>query len=71
MLPKAFLVLISMVVVVSIVFGFIIWRQTIRFEKKALSYKQKKDEYLRYLEEEARKARALRNADPEGNMDSN
>lgn len=71
MLPKAFLVLISMVVLVSIVFGFIIWRQTIRFERKASIYKQKKDEYLKNLEEEARKARAMRNSDPEGNPESN
>ncbi|MEN6350562.1 MAG: hypothetical protein ABFD08_14350 [Syntrophomonas sp.] len=71
MLPKAFLVLISMVVLVSIVFGFIIWRQTISFEKKASIYKQKKDEYLKNLEEEARKARAMRNSDPEGNPESN
>lgn len=67
MLPKAFLVLISMVVLVSIVFGFIIWRHTISFEKKASIYKQRKDEYLKNLEEEARKARAMRNSDPEGN----
>lgn len=71
MLPKAFLVLISMVVLVSIVFGFIIWRHTLSFEKKASIYKQRKDEYLRHLEEEARKARAMRNSDPEGNLDSN
>gem|GEM_PF-6454735 len=42
MLPKAFLVLISMVVLVSIVFGFIIWRHTISFEKKPPSTNREK-----------------------------
>lgn len=60
MLPKAFLVLVIMVVLVSLVFGFIIWKQTIRFQKKASLYKHKKDEYLKQLEE-AQKAETENN----------
>ncbi len=55
-MPKAFLVLVIMVVLVSLFFGLVIWRQTVRFEKKAADLKEKKEQYLQELEEEARQA---------------
>ncbi|HWP98355.1 MAG TPA: hypothetical protein VN426_16055 [Syntrophomonadaceae bacterium] len=52
-MPRAFLVLICIVVLVTVFFGLVIWKQTIRFEKKAAVFKQRKEEYLKELEEEA------------------
>lgn len=65
-MPIAFLVLIGIVVIVTVFFGLVIWRQTIRFEKKAAVFKQRKEEYLKELEEEeARRAEEARASDPE------
>lgn len=51
-MPKAFLVLVTMVVLVSLFFGLVIWRQTVKFEKKAAVLKEKKEQYLQELEEQ-------------------
>ena len=40
-MKMAFLILIGAVFIVSIFFGFLIWRQTIKFEKKAFVAKEK------------------------------
>jgi len=57
---KLYFILIGSVFIFSILFGIIIWRQTIKFEKKALVAKKAKEEYLRQLmleqEEEKRLA---------------
>ncbi|MEN6351481.1 MAG: hypothetical protein ABFD08_19075 [Syntrophomonas sp.] len=45
-----FLILIVVVFIVTIVFGILIWRQTIKIEKKALEAKMRKEEYLKQLE---------------------
>jgi predicted Holliday junction resolvase-like endonuclease len=47
-----FLIFIAVVFVITIIFGILIWRQTLVFEKKALAAKQRKDQYLKQLEEE-------------------
>lgn len=51
-MPKAFLVLVIMVVLVSLFFGLVIWRQTVKFERKAAILKEKKEQYLQELEDE-------------------
>ena len=57
---KLYFILIGSVFLFSILFAIIIWRQTIKFEKKALVAKQAKEEYLKQLmleqEEEKRLA---------------
>jgi predicted Holliday junction resolvase-like endonuclease len=53
-LKTGFLILIGIVLICSIFFGIMIWRQTVKFEKKALQAKKQKEEYLRKLEEEQR-----------------
>ena|GEM_PF-720015 len=59
-MQKLYFILIGSVFIFSILFGIIIWRQTIKFEKKALVAKKAKEEYLRQLmleqEEEKRLA---------------
>lgn len=57
---KLYFILIGSVFILSILFAIIIWRQTIKFEKKALAAKKAKEEYLAQLmleqEEERRQA---------------
>jgi predicted PurR-regulated permease PerM len=53
-LKTAFLILIGIVFVCTIVFAIVIWRQTVKFEKKARIAKKQKEEYLLKLEEEQR-----------------
>lgn len=64
-----FLILIGVVFVVTLVFGILIWRQTIKIEKKALEAKRRQAEYQKQLEmekeEELLKQRELeRQAEP-------
>ena len=53
-MKTAFLILIGIVFVCTIVFAIVIWRQTVKFEKKARIAKKQKEEYLLKLEEEQR-----------------
>ena len=59
-MQKLYFILIGSVFILSILFAIIIWRQTIKFEKKALVAKKAKEEYLKKLmleqEEEKRLA---------------
>ncbi len=59
-MQKLYFILIGSVFLLSILFAIIIWRQTIKFEKKALVAKKAKEEYLKQLmleqEEEKRLA---------------
>jgi predicted Holliday junction resolvase-like endonuclease len=48
-----FLVFVAAVFLITMIFGVLIWRQTIVFEKKALSAKQKKEAYLQQLQQES------------------
>lgn len=60
---KLYFILIGSVFILSILFAIIIWRQTIKFEKKALVAKQAKEEYLKQLmleQEEERRLAELR-----------
>lgn len=58
-MQKLYFILIVLVFVISLLFAVLIWRQTIKFEKKALAAKRAKEEYLNQLqlerEEEERK----------------
>lgn len=47
-----FLIFIAVVFIITIIFGVLIWRQTLVFEKKALAAKQRKEAYLEQLEKE-------------------
>jgi predicted Holliday junction resolvase-like endonuclease len=51
-----FLILIALVLMITLGFGLLIWRQTIKVEKKALAAKLKQKEY----EEELRRAAAAK-----------
>ena len=61
---KLYFILIGSVFILSILFAIVIWRQTIKFEKKARAAKQAKEEYLKQLmleqEEEERRLAELR-----------
>ncbi|MGI5920575.1 MAG: hypothetical protein ACOX6I_02460 [Syntrophomonadaceae bacterium] len=46
-----FLIFVAAVFLITIIFGVLIWRQTIIFERKALSAKHKREEYLRQTEQ--------------------
>lgn len=62
-MQKLYFILIGSVFILSILFAIIIWRQTIKFEKKALAAKQAKEEYLKQLmleQEEERRLAELR-----------
>lgn len=62
-MQKLYFILIGSVFILSILFAIIIWRQTIKFEKKALVAKQAKEEYLKQLmleQEEERRLAELR-----------
>lgn len=56
---KLYFILIGSVFILSILFAIIIWRQTIKFEKKALVAKQAKEEYLKQLMLEQEEERRL------------
>lgn len=45
-----FWIFIAVVFVITIIFGIVIWRQTLVFEKKAMAAKQRKEEYIKQLE---------------------
>jgi predicted PurR-regulated permease PerM len=45
-----FLIFVAAVFLITMIFGVLIWRQTIVFEKKALAAKQKKEAYLQQLQ---------------------
>ena len=47
-----FLILIGSVFILSITFAILIWRQLIKFEKKALAAKQRQKEHIRQFEVE-------------------
>lgn len=67
-MQKLYLILIASVFILSIVFAILIWKQTIKFEKKALEAKRAREKFLNQLklerekeeEEERRKAEELR-----------
>ena len=62
-MQKLYFILIGSVFILSILFAIIIWRQTIKFEKKALAAKQAKEQYLKQLmleQEEERRLAELR-----------
>ncbi len=42
-----FLILIGSVLIVTIIFAILIWRQSIKFEKKAQVAKQRLDDYIK------------------------
>lgn len=48
-MKTAFLILIGSVFLVGIVFGILIWRQTIKFEKKAFAAKIRLDKEIEEL----------------------
>ncbi|HZJ84784.1 MAG TPA: hypothetical protein VFD02_04420, partial [Syntrophomonadaceae bacterium] len=48
-MKTAFLILIGSVLIVGIVFGILIWRQTIKFEKKAFAAKMSLDKEIEEL----------------------
>lgn len=58
-METGFLVLIGIVFVVTIIFGIIIWKHSIKFEKKALILKQRKEAYIKELEQQQAKIEAL------------
>lgn len=58
-MQTGFIILIGIVLTVTIFFGIIIWRQTYKFEKKALVLKQRKEAYIKELELQQAKIEAL------------
>lgn len=54
-MQTAFLVLIGIVFVITIVFGILIWRQLIKFEKKALAAKKRQAELIAQMEKQGPK----------------
>ena len=58
-MQKLYFILIGSVFLLSILFAIIIWRQTIKFEKKALAAKKAKEEYLNQLRLEQEKTRKI------------
>lgn len=54
-----FMILIAIVFIVTIIFGIIIWKQSIKFEKKALVLKQRKEAYIKELEQQQARIEAL------------
>jgi len=50
----SFLVFIAFVLVSTLAFAVVLWRQLIKIEKKALAAKQQKEEYIQQLLEEKR-----------------
>jgi ABC-type protease/lipase transport system fused ATPase/permease subunit len=58
-----FLIFMAIVFIVTIIFGVLIWRQTLVFEKKALAAKQRKEAYLKQLEQEEQERQAAAEAE--------
>lgn len=54
-----FIILIAIVFIVTIFFGIVIWKQSIKFENKALVLKQRKEAYIKELELQQAKIEAL------------
>ncbi len=49
-IKTSFLILIAIVFITTIFFGILFWQQSVRFEKKALAAKQKRDKYIEQIE---------------------
>lgn len=49
-IKTSFLILIAVVLLTSIMFAVLFWRQSVRFEKKALAAKQKRDKLIEQIE---------------------
>lgn len=58
-MKTGFIILIAVAFIVTISFGIIIWRHSIKFEKKALVLKQRKEAYIKELELHQAKIEAL------------
>lgn len=68
----AFLILIIVVLSASLLFGLVIWYQTIKFQKKAATAKVRQEEYMRLLrlQREEEKAAAEAQAQAEEGSES-
>ena len=63
-MQSKFLMLIALVVIITLGFGIMIWRQTIQVQKKALAAKQKKKMYEEKLRKQIRtKQQAEKNSE--------
>ncbi|HHV16595.1 MAG TPA: hypothetical protein GXX58_08510 [Gelria sp.] len=58
-MQKFYLILIGSVLILSILFAILIWRQTVKVEKKAMIAKKAKEEYLHQLMLEQEEERRL------------
>lgn len=58
-MKTGFIILIGIVFIVTIIFGIIIWKQSVKFEKKALVLKQRKEAYIKELELQQARIEAL------------
>jgi flagellar basal body-associated protein FliL len=58
-MKTGFIILIAIVFIVTITFGIIISRHFAKFEKKALELKERKDAYIKELEEQKARIEAL------------
>jgi len=58
-MERLFHIFISLVFILSIFFGVLIWRQTIKFEKKALAAKKRKEEFIHQFEIEQKQAQKV------------
>lgn len=58
-MQTGFIILIAIVFTVTIFFGIVIWKQSIKFENKALVLKQRKEAYIKELELQQAKIEAL------------
>ncbi|MGI5911356.1 MAG: hypothetical protein ACOX6E_02070 [Syntrophomonadaceae bacterium] len=65
-MDKLLYVLIGLVSVVNIIFLVFIWRQLIKFEKKALAAKQAKEKYLDQLRLEQEEENQKKGAQNQG-----
>ncbi|MGI6452555.1 MAG: hypothetical protein ACOX0E_03610 [Syntrophomonadaceae bacterium] len=63
---KLFIIFISSVFAITLIFGFLFYRQTVKIEKKALAAKKKRDEYIARQLELQKAARDL----PDGESDA-
>jgi len=51
-LRTMFLLLIGFVFVTTLIFAVLIWKQTVKVEKRALEAKRRKEEYMQRMEKE-------------------
>lgn len=58
-MQRFYLILIGSVLILSILFAILIWRQTVKVEKKAMIAKKAKEEYLHQLMLEQEEERRL------------